>query len=181
MLDPGAASNLCGTNTLLEHSERILWPRGITYKVKYPPNNFTGINGEGERSSGRVDMPIGLEGIGLAYWTTDLMGGTGSGCPALLANKSLVALAAASVTDVFEDHGGILASQLMSQQHFFFRIGFRILDIIYFLSISSTKAYSNIARVGKYLREAPQAHDQQPLSEENSCDASTYVRNKCTP
>ena len=48
------------------------------------------------------------------------MGGTGSGCPALLANKSLVALAAASVTDVFEDHDGVLALKLTPQQHFFF-------------------------------------------------------------
>ena len=70
VIDPGAASNLCGTNTFLEHSERNLWPRGITYKVGFSPNNFTSMNGEGERSSGRVDMPIGLEGIGLSYWTT---------------------------------------------------------------------------------------------------------------
>ena len=52
------------------------------------------------------------------------MGGTGPGCPTLLANKSLVALSAASVTDAFEDHGGILALQLVPKQHFFFRIWF---------------------------------------------------------
>ena len=122
VIDPGAASNLCGTDTLLQHSAANLWPLGIHYEVEYSPNSFAGISGNGEQSAGRIDMPIGLEGVGLAYWSTDLIGGDGSACPALLANKSLVALQAASVTDVFDDHGGILALQSVPKRHFFFRI-----------------------------------------------------------
>ena len=122
VIDPGDASNPCDADTLLEHPSTTLRPRGIYYSVEYSPNSFAGISGGGEQSSGRIHMPIGLDGVGLAYWLTDLIGGNGSCCPALLANKSLVALKAASVIDVFEHHCGILALELVPRQHFFFTV-----------------------------------------------------------
>ena len=43
-------------------------------------------------------------------------------CPALLANRSLIALQATIAVDVFENHGGIIALKLLPKQHLFFRI-----------------------------------------------------------
>ena len=96
--------------------------RYIYFEVGYSQNSFAGIDGQGEPSSGCIHMPIGLEGVGLAYWQTDLMGGIRSQCPALLANRSLIALQATIAVDCFESHGGIIALELSPKQHLFFRI-----------------------------------------------------------
>ena len=121
VVDPGASAPLIGTETFRRHVVANLRPRGIGYKISKTNNRYTGISGCADTASGRVDMPIGLEGVGLAFWKTDLLGGTGSLCPALLANSSLLALKAASVTDVSPKHGGIISLDLQPGRTCFFQ------------------------------------------------------------
>ena len=99
-----------------------LQPRGIDYEILESTCTFTGISGQPDPSAGSTYMPCGLDGLGLAYWYTNLMGSSGSLCPALLANDTLVRLKGTIVGDCFPDHSGILGLQLVPDRWFFFRI-----------------------------------------------------------
>ena len=109
VVDPGAASGLIGTETFRKHKVDNLDPRGLRYTIRPSLASFVGISGVSESGLGILEMPCGLEGYGLIYWSADLMGNTGSICPALLANNTLLKLRAASVADVLENGAGIVS------------------------------------------------------------------------
>jgi hypothetical protein len=90
LVDPGAADAVCGSHTLLQYLEQVLWPRGMNHKPIGPGSaSFTGIDGLPMRSGLRTKIPINLGPFG-ADFETDIIGGSGSTCPMLLPNKSLI-------------------------------------------------------------------------------------------
>ena len=84
IVDPGASAPLMGTETLRAFHDEVLQPLG--HDVSFFPTDatFVGVDGVPTAGQAACRFPIGLEGAGEVRFTTDLIGGEASKCPALL-------------------------------------------------------------------------------------------------
>ena len=77
-----------------EYFDACLKPFGIGLEITKTRSIFTGVDGKPEPGLGLCRMKLTLLGEDDATWTTDLIGGSGSKSPMLLANDTLRTLQA---------------------------------------------------------------------------------------
>ena len=111
-IDPGAANGLIGSETLrdlLEHcrnADRV--HAGLRWNYE-KNSSVTGISGSSDTTLGEVMVPLPmLRGLEDACYTADVIGGSGSLCPALIGNPSLVKMKATIATAWFDNRDGLL-------------------------------------------------------------------------
>ena len=99
LVDPGASSGLMGTDTLKELLEAGMVPPDKVNEITWGPSttSVTGISGQSDSTLARVSIPFDICAEDAEY-TADLIGGSGSTCPALLPNPSLRQLRTAMMT-----------------------------------------------------------------------------------
>eukprot|EP00971_Amphidinium_carterae_P348964 6490767-Amphidinium_carterae.1 len=106
--DPGAASNLAGTNTILEYLRHVVWPAGGSMEtLTHRAQSFTGIDGQSSPSGAKVSLPIRLGALESAF-VTDTIGGSGDNCPMLLSNRTAIAKRLISIHGHFDNGDGLL-------------------------------------------------------------------------
>lgn len=108
LVDPGASSGLVGTDTLRELLDSGMVPQDKVKEITWGPSSttVTGISGQADSTLARVSLPFGL-GLKEAEYTADLIGGSGSTCPALLPNTSLRQLRTVMLTQWYENGDGV--------------------------------------------------------------------------
>ena len=111
-IDPGAANGLIGSETLrdlLDHwrnSDQVRAGLRWNYEKN---SSVTGISGSSDTTLGEVTVPLPmLGGLEDACYTADVIGGSGSLCPALIGNPSLVKMKATIATAWFDNRDGLL-------------------------------------------------------------------------
>ena len=109
LVDPGASSGLVGTDTLRELLDSGMVPQDKVKEITWGPSSttVTGISGQADSTLARVSLPFGL-GLKEAEYTADLIGGSGSTCPALLPNTSLRQLRTVMLTQWYENGDGVM-------------------------------------------------------------------------
>ena len=109
LVDPGASSGLVGTDTLRELLDSGMVPQDQVKEITWGPSSttVTGISGQADNTLARVSLPFGL-GLKEAEYTADLIGGSGSTCPALLPNTSLRQLRTVMLTQWYENGDGVM-------------------------------------------------------------------------
>lgn len=110
LIDPGAASGLIGSDTLKELLQHCVAPYGkegevhLNYEKTTP---VSGINGGSDSTLAEVSIPLTSNGQPLTY-TAEVIGGSGSMCPALVGNPTLRRLDASIFTNWFENGDGLM-------------------------------------------------------------------------
>ena len=104
-------------------------PRGYKpLNVHQSGATFTGIDGVSEKGVGMTEVPLAVIGAPNLTWNTDLLGGVGSSCPALLGNDSLMYYKASIFENILPGGVGALVLLVESEetnactQSFFLRI-----------------------------------------------------------
>ena len=82
LFDPGAASGIIGTGTVLDYNNEVLG--GATINTFPSRNKFTGIDGEPTPGMGRAIIPVVVPALRGSTFVADMIGGSGSYCPGLL-------------------------------------------------------------------------------------------------
>ena len=91
LVDPGAASGLIGSDTLKQLMDNCITPSGKQHEVSMNYDKTTpvsGISGEANQTLGEISLPLQAGGYSIAD-TADVIGGSGSTCPALVGNPTL--------------------------------------------------------------------------------------------
>ena len=115
VIDPGAATGLTGTDTLRRYYEQVLVPKGYGSILVNPSSaTFTGIDGQPEPGVGVAEIPLALVGAPDVVWNSDLMGGSGSNCSALLGNDSLRQFKASIFENILPHGDGVLVLMIPS-------------------------------------------------------------------
>eukprot|EP00435_Cladocopium_sp_Y103_P019265 s734_g4.t1 len=110
LIDPGAASELVGSDTLLQLVQHCVQPAGrqdemvIDHSKTVP---VSGINGVSEQTLGQVTLPLVSGGHPITY-TGDVLGGEGSFCPALVGNPALREMNAVIFANWFQNGDGLI-------------------------------------------------------------------------
>ena len=110
LIDPGAASGLIGSDTLKELLQHCVAPYGKENEVHLNYEKTTpvsGINGGSDSTLAEVSIPLTSNGQPLTY-TGEVIGGSGSMCPALVGNPTLRRLDASIFTNWFENGDGLM-------------------------------------------------------------------------
>ena len=110
LIDPGAASGLIGSDTLKELLQHCVAPYGKENEVHLNYSKTTpvsGINGGSDSTLAEVSIPLTSNGQPLTY-TAEVIGGSGSMCPALVGNPTLRRLDASIFTNWFENGDGLM-------------------------------------------------------------------------
>ncbi len=108
LIDPGAADAVCGTQTLLEYCQQVLWPQGISHVPQgVGQTSFTGIDGLPLRSGLRTRIPVDL-GPFKTHYECDTIGASGDRCPMLLPNRSLIRKKACMLFGYYDNDDGLL-------------------------------------------------------------------------
>ena len=110
LIDPGAASGLIGSDTLKELLQHCVVPYGKENEVVLNYDKTTpvsGINGGSDSTLAEVSIPLTSNGQPLTY-TAEVIGGSGSMCPALVGNPTLRRLDASIFTNWFENGDGLM-------------------------------------------------------------------------
>ena len=150
LFGPGAASGLCGTETLREMMESI--PQDNLHKITWGPSttSVTGISGQSDSTLARVSLPIDINSNEPASYTADLIGGQGSLCPALLPNVSLRQMRSAVFTEWFENGAGMMVCSPGGQR------------------LDDPEAHLSVMRI--LLTES--GHYIIPINQQSDCDIS---------
>eukprot|EP00435_Cladocopium_sp_Y103_P067718 s113_g30.t1 len=110
LIDPGAASGLVGSDTLLQLLEHCSRPAGNEDEMVVDRNKVvpvSGINGVSESTLGQVTLPLTSGGHPITY-TADVLGGDGSFCPALVGNPALREMNAVICANWFQNGDGLI-------------------------------------------------------------------------
>ncbi len=110
LIDPGAASGLIGSDTLKELLQHCVVPYGKEGEVHMNYEKTTpvsGISGGSDSTLAEVSIPLISNGQPLTY-TAEVIGGSGSMCPALVGNPTLRRLDASIFTNWFENGDGLM-------------------------------------------------------------------------
>ena len=115
IVDPGAASGIIGTDTLLEYQQEVL--HYTNHKVAVRPSHaqFTGIDGCPTPGIGTAVIPLPKAPLQNASFTADLIGGPGSHCPGLLPLKALILYRAVLYNGIMDNGDGILQFNFMDK------------------------------------------------------------------
>ena len=108
IVDPGAAAGIMGTDTMKDFVKQHLKSAGLQSELEPSTSTFSGIDGQSDPGLAVATMPIGVPGCSDITFKADLMGGTGSKCPGLLPNSSLLQYTAALFCDILDNHDGVL-------------------------------------------------------------------------
>ena len=109
VVDLGAARGLGGTDTVREICEHLLWPKGQDITLKNSHSKLSGIDGKASQSLGLGTIPLNLKALPRSTFTMDLLGGSGSRCPCLLPNESLIVHVSSIYTNILPNKDGVLA------------------------------------------------------------------------
>ena len=90
IVDPGAASGLMGTDTLLDIKKAVLDPQGLSMVVSDSDSTFSGIDGVSNGAAGCVRLLSPLPELKKVTFDADLIGGAGSGCPGLMPLSTMI-------------------------------------------------------------------------------------------
>jgi hypothetical protein len=110
LIDPGAASGLIGSDTLKQLMDNCITPFGKQHGVYMNYNKTTpvsGISGEANQTLGEISIPLQAGGYSITY-TADVIGGSGSTCPALVGNPTLCRLDASIFANWFANGDGLM-------------------------------------------------------------------------
>ena len=110
IIDPGAASALTGSDTLKALKE-FAAKRGHGTKLCKSDATFTGISGSSDSAVAHASIPIFTGGKAMSF-ECDIMGGSGSNCPALLPLSSMIAKNMSLFSNVFANRDGVLLMHL---------------------------------------------------------------------
>ena len=127
LIDPGAASGLVGSDTLLQLMDNCVKPavkqdEMIIDHGKTVP--VSGISGVSENTLGQVTLPLVSGGQSITY-TADVLGGDGSFCPALVGNPALREMNAVMFCNWFNNGDGLIlvgSQQDDAMHHRMFRL-----------------------------------------------------------
>ncbi|CAK0830773.1 unnamed protein product [Prorocentrum cordatum] len=106
--DPGAASGIVGTDSLLTCYNDALEPLGVGCDLVPTTAKFTGIDAVPAPGIGKSKVPLGMPMLENATSTGDLTGGPGS-CPGLFSLKSSIKFEASMLANAVPFMDGILA------------------------------------------------------------------------
>eukprot|EP00435_Cladocopium_sp_Y103_P070472 s308_g35.t1 len=127
LIDPGAASGLVGSDTLLQLLDNCVKPAGKQDEMIIDHNKtvpVSGINGVSESTLGQVSLPLVSGGHPITY-TADVLGGDGSFCPALVGNPALRQMNAVIFSNWFNNGDGLImvgSQQDETMHHRMFRL-----------------------------------------------------------
>ena len=130
LIDPGAASGLVGSDTLLQLMDNCVKPavkqdEMIIDHGKTVP--VSGISGVSENTLGQVTLPLVqlVSGGQSITYTADVLGGDGSFCPALVGNPALREMNAVMFCNWFNNGDGLIlvgSQQDDAMHHRMFRL-----------------------------------------------------------
>ena len=103
IVDPGAASGIAGTDTIIEHNRSPT----AHYRVLPGGGNFSGINGTPTPGCGRLEQSDVIGRLPVT-WSGDIIGSTGSCCPYLLPLPPLIKYRAILIHGITSDDGGAI-------------------------------------------------------------------------
>ena len=110
LIDPGAASGLIGSDTLKQLMDHCITPFGKQHEVSINYSKTTpvsGISGEATRLWEKSPSLYKAGGYSIMY-TADVIGGSGSTCPALFGNPTLCRLDASIFANWFANGDGLM-------------------------------------------------------------------------
>eukprot|EP00971_Amphidinium_carterae_P310327 6166769-Amphidinium_carterae.1 len=109
LYDPGAASNLMGTQTLLDYVDNVLKPtgHGMEKVEEINQRSFTGIDGKVSQSGAKIRVPVRIGPI-VSSFEADTIGGAGDRCPMLLSNRTAVERRLICLHGHFPNRDGLL-------------------------------------------------------------------------
>ena len=108
LIDPGAAAGLIGSETLRDLMESChMKPEDVTWTESTA--SITGISGEPDKALGRVKLKLPFKNME-ATFTADVIGKSGSLCPALVGNPALCEMRFSLHSRWFDNGDGLLVT-----------------------------------------------------------------------
>ena len=175
LFDPGAASGIIGTDTVLDYKNDILGGQEITTMPSF--SRFTGIDGEPTPGIGKAIIPLMIPALAGRIFTADMLGGSGSYCPGLVPLSTSIRLKATMFSGVFSNLDGVLGVRPVGAQGEHDRPTYlRLLhtDVGHYL-IPIDNRDDPQETDQRCLHQAVMKHLQVYLDYQESCDHSTHL------